>query len=85
MCVSVHSVDDMGMEEQEGLTMKTDELKMAKFLLKKVDKEYPSLFKNGKLISPYGADSILRETTPTRVKEEIRLIRRLLLEVSKEL
>lgn len=65
--------------------MKTDELKMAKLLLKKVDKEYPSLFRNGKLISPYGADSILRETTPTRVKEEIRLIRRLLLEVSKEL
>lgn len=65
--------------------MKTDELKMAKFLLKKVDKEYPSLFRNGKLISLYDADSILRETTPTRVKEEIRLIRRLLLEVSKEL
>lgn len=65
--------------------MKTDELKMAKFLLKKVDKEYPSLFKNGKLINWYGANSVLRETTPTRVKEEIRLIRRLLLEVSKEL
>lgn len=65
--------------------MKTDELKMAKFLLKKIDKEYPSLFREGKLISPYGADSILRKTTPTRVKEEIRLIRRLLLEVSKEL
>lgn len=65
--------------------MKTDELKMAKFLLKKVDKVYPSLFRNGELISSYDADSILRETNPTRVKEEIRLIRRLLLEVSKEL
>jgi len=65
--------------------MKIDELKMAKFLLKKVDKEYPSMFRNGKLISPYGADSVLRETTPTRVKDDIRLIRRLLLEVSKEL
>ena len=65
--------------------MKTDELKMAKLLLKKVDKGYPSLFRNGELISSYDADSILRETTPTRVKEEIRLIRRLLLEVSKEL
>lgn len=65
--------------------MKTDELKMAKFLLKKVDKVYPSLFRNGELISSYDADSILRETTPTRMKEEIRLIRRLLLEVSKEL
>lgn len=65
--------------------MKTDELKMAKFLLKKVDKEYPSLFRNGELIRSYSADSILRKTTPTRVKEEIRLIRRLLLEVSKEL
>lgn len=65
--------------------MKQDELKMAKFLLKKVDKEYPSMFRNGKLISLYSADSVLRETTPNRVKEEIRLIRRLLLEVSKEL
>ena len=65
--------------------MKTDELKMAKFLLKKVDKKYPSLFRNGELIKRYDADSILRKTTPTRVKEEIRLIRRLLLEVSKEL
>lgn len=65
--------------------MKTAELKTAKFLLKKVDKEYPSLFRDGELISPYGADSILRETTPTRVKEEIRLIRRLLLEILKEL
>lgn len=65
--------------------MKTDELKMAKFLLKRVDKVYPSLFRNGELISSYDADSILRETTPTRMKEEIRLIRRLLLEVSKEL
>lgn len=65
--------------------MKTDELKMAKFLLKKVDKGYPSLFRNGELIRPYSLDSTLRETTPTRVKEEIRLIRRLLLEVSKEL
>jgi hypothetical protein len=65
--------------------MKQDELKMAKFLLKKVDKEYPSLFREGMLISPYGNARILRETTPTRVKEEIRLIRRLLLEVSKEL
>ncbi len=65
--------------------MKTDELKMAKFLLKKVDKEYPSMFENGELIRSYDVDSVLRETTPTRVKEEIRLIRRLLLEVSKEL
>ena len=30
--------------------MKTDELKMAKFLLKKVDKGYPSLFRNGELM-----------------------------------
>lgn len=65
--------------------MKIDELKLAKFLLKKIDKEYPSLFSNGTLISSYSADSVLRETTPTRVKEEIRLIRRLLLEVSKDL
>ena len=65
--------------------MKTADLKTAKFLLKKVDEKYPSLFRNGQLISQYSADSVLRETVPTRVKEEIRMIRRLLLEVSKEL
>ena len=65
--------------------MKTDELKMAKLLLKKIDNEYPTMFRNGTLISSYSADIVLRETTPTRVKEEIKLIRRLLLEVSKEL
>jgi hypothetical protein len=65
--------------------MKYDELKMAKFLLDKLVKEYPSMFKQGELISVWTSDSHLRKTSPTRAKDDIRLIRRLLLEVSKEL
>jgi hypothetical protein len=63
--------------------MKYDELKMAKFLLDKVTKDYPSMFdKDGDIkIWGYGYG----KTCPTRVKSDIRLIRRLLLEVSKEL
>ena len=65
--------------------MKTDELKMAKFLLDKLVKEYPSMFNKGEIIHVWTMDSYLRKTTPTRAKDDIRLIRRLLLEVSKEL
>ncbi len=64
--------------------MKQNELKMAKMMLDKLAKEYPSMFENGELITIWGAYE-KRKTTPTNVKEEIRLIRRLLLEVSKEL
>ena len=65
--------------------MKQDELKMAKFLLDKLVREYPSMFNKGEIISVWTTDSHLRKTTPTRAKDDIRLIRRLLLEVSKEL
>ena len=64
--------------------MKTDELKMAKLMLDKLVKEYPSMFNKGKIIHVWTTDSHLRKT-PTRAKDDIRLIRRLLLEVSKEL
>jgi len=66
--------------------MKTDELKMAKFMLDKLVKEYPSMFnEKGNLICCWSRDASIRETSPTRAKDDIRLIRRLLLEVSKEL
>lgn len=67
--------------------MKTDELKMAKFLLDKLVREYPSIFRaDGSVISTsYVAGGANRKTTPTQAKNDIKLIRRLLLEVSKEL
>lgn len=65
--------------------MKTDELKMAKFLLKKLDRDYMSMFdENGELIHVWvGSDK--PKIRPTQAKEEIKLIRRLLLEVANEL
>lgn len=67
--------------------MKTDELKTAKFLLDKLVREYPSIFReDGSVIgASYVTGGADRKTTPTRVKNDIKLIRRLLLEVSKEL
>lgn len=66
--------------------MKIDELKTAKFLLDKLVKEYPSIYdERGLVRDSWGDDAAMRKTSPTRVKEEIRLIRRLLLEVAKEL
>lgn len=66
--------------------MKTDELKMAKFLLDKLVKEYPSIYdEKGRVRDWWGTDAAMRKTSPTRAKDDIRLIRRLLLEVSKEL
>jgi len=67
--------------------MKTDELKMAKFLLDKLVREYPSIFReDGSVIrASYVTGGANRKTTPTRAKNDIKLIRRLLLEVSKEL
>ena len=66
--------------------MKTDELKMAKFMLDKLVKEYPSIYdERGLVRNWWGDDAAMRKTSPTRAKEDIRLIRRLLLEVSKEL
>lgn len=67
--------------------MKQNELKIAKFMLDKLTKEYPSMFrKDGSVISTsYEADATNRKTTPTRAKNDIKLIRRLLMEVAKEL
>lgn len=67
--------------------MKNDELKMAKFLLDKLVREYPSIFReDGSVISAsYVTGGDKRKTTPTQAKNDIKLIRRLLLEVSKEL
>ena len=67
--------------------MKTDELKMAKFLLDKLVREYPSIFReDGSVISAsYVTGGANRKTTPTQAKNDIKLIRRLLMEVSKQL
>lgn len=67
--------------------MKTDELKMAKLLLNKLVREYPSIFReDGSVISTsYEAGGANRKITPTQAKNDIKLIRRLLMEVSKEL
>lgn len=66
--------------------MKLEELKMAKFLLDKLIKEYPSMFnEHGELIFSWSRDAEVRATNPTRAKDDMRLIRRLLMEVSKEL
>lgn len=62
--------------------MKQNELHMAVLLLKRVEKEYPALFRHGELVHVWESS---QDKSPTRVKDEIRLIRRLLLEVSKEL
>ena len=56
-------------------------------MLDKLIKEYPSMFrKDGSVISTsYVAGATDRKTTPTRAKNDIKLIRRLLMEVAKEL
>ncbi len=64
--------------------MKTDELKTAKFLLDKLVKEYPTMFHKDGFIKSWGYDTSMK-TCQTRAKDDIRLIRRLLLEVSKDL
>ena len=64
--------------------MKTDELKMAKFLLDRLVNNYPTMFHKDGFIKSWGYDTSMK-TCPTRAKDDIRLIRRLLLEVSKEL
>ena len=66
--------------------MKIDELKTAKFLLDKLVKDYPSIYdERGLVRNSWGDDAAMRKTSPTRAKNDIKLIRRLLLEVSKEL
>jgi hypothetical protein len=63
--------------------MKQDELKTAKFLLDRLVNDYPTMFHKDGFIKSWGYGAM--NTCPTRAKDDIRLIRRLLLEVSKEL
>lgn len=66
--------------------MKINELKTAKFLLDKLVKEYPSMFdKDDGVIHIWDRNSDKLKTTPTNAKDDIKLIRRLLMEVAKEL
>jgi thymidylate synthase ThyX len=64
--------------------MKTDELKMAKFLLDKLVREYPTMRNKDGFIKSWGYDTSMK-TCKTRAKDDIKLIRRLLLEVANEL
>mgnify|MGYP003302220841 CR=1 FL=1 len=64
--------------------MKTDELKTAKFLLDRLVNDYQTMFHKDGFIKSWGYDASMK-TCQTRAKDDIRLIRRLLLEVSKEL
>lgn len=66
--------------------MKNEELKMAKMAIDRLYKKYESLFRaDGSVIHLYSRDAEKREITVASVKDEIRYIRRLLLEVSREL
>lgn len=62
----------------------TTELNLAKGLLDRIAEDYPTMFHKDGFIKALGYDMDMR-TCPTRVKEELRLIRRLLLEVEKAL
>ncbi len=64
--------------------MKTSELVLAKGLLNRIAADYPTMFHKDGFIKSWGYDMGMR-TCPTRVKEELRLIRRLLLEVEQDL
>lgn len=64
--------------------MKLEELKTAKFLLDRLCRDYPTMFdEDGHRKYFYSGREA--DTSPTIVKDDIRLIRRLLMEVSKEL
>lgn len=63
---------------------KQTELNLAKGILDRVAEAYPTMFHKDGFIKALGYDMDMR-TCPTRVKEELRLVRRLLLEVEKAL
>jgi len=63
---------------------KQTELNLAKGILDRVVEDYPTMFHKDGFIKSWGYDMGMR-TCPTRVKEELRLIRRLLLEVENDL
>lgn len=62
---------------------KKDELVMAKGLLDRIVADYDTMFREDGLVGTMGYGGM--RTCPTRVKEELRLVRRLLLEVEKSL
>lgn len=64
--------------------MKQDELKTAKFLLDRLVNDYPTMFHKDGFIKSWGYDTSMK-TCPTRAKDDIKLIRRLLMEVAKGL
>lgn len=66
---------------------KIEELQMAKFALDKLVEKYPTMFdEEGKRKSVYSYDEMrTMQIRPTQVKADIQYIRRLLLEVGKEL
>ena len=63
---------------------KKDELVMAKGLLDRIVADYDTMFREDGLVGTMGYHRGMK-TCPTRVKEELRLVRRLLLEVGKAL
>ena len=69
------------------MILRNEELKIAKLALDRLYKKYPSMFKkDGKLKNVYSYDELKTlEIRPTQAKVEIQYIRRLLLEVEKEL
>lgn len=66
---------------------KIEELQMAKFALDRLCEKYPTMFdEDGRRKSVYSYDELrTMQIRPTQVKADITYIRRLLLEVGKEL
>lgn len=67
--------------------MKQEELTIAKLVLDRLYNKYPSMFrKDGKVKNVYSYEELKTlKIRPTQAKVEIQYIRRLLLEVEKEL
>ena len=67
--------------------MKHEELRTAKFVLDSLFEKYPTMFDElGKKKSVYSYDELkTMQIRPTQAKADIKYIRRLLLEVAKEL
>jgi len=61
---------------------KQTELNLAKGIIDRIAVDYPPMFHKDGFIKSWGYDIDMR-TCPTRVREELRLVRRLLLEVEK--
>ena len=62
---------------------KKDELVIAKGVLDRIVADYDTMFCDNGYVGTWGYGGM--KTCPTRVKEELRLVRRLLLEVEKSL